>query len=240
MSKISKIIICFLGIILGAGIICATVYYAYQNNSVSYDNMPNINNKGNMRNNGENNNMTPPDMSEEKNMTPPDNNENNTNDTNNKRQRPNDANNSNNIEPSNDNGNPPQMNDNQNENRAQQNKEQGNMKENFKNFASPSISLTNIQIIIIAIGSLILIVSILYLIMSGFGSKDIFISKDKVLIFILLNIIVSAVLTFGIVKLSNDKILNNDKNNVVAMENVLGSNTNTSMDNVDSLNNEYS
>ena len=238
MSKISKIIISIIGILFGAFIIAGTIYYAYLNNSNLDNAFMNNNELMKMPNKG----------SEQNDMMPPSN-DSNGNVNNGGRQKPNMNNNENgevedstntkrkdNTENSDINGEqPPEMPSddnmpNDNGNRNMQDRRQGGIGKEKNNFNKPSISLSTIQIVIISIGTLILTISIMYLIMSGFGSNNIFISKDKILIFVLLNIVVSAILTFGIVLISNNKILNSGVNNIVAVNDINGEvNVNTSV-----------
>ena len=72
------------------------------------------------------------------------------------------------------------------------------------------VVLIILKIIGIVAGSLILSLSLIYLIMSKFGTNNIFTSLDKIIIYILINIILTACLTFGINTLSNKYLVSNN------------------------------
>ena len=76
-------------------------------------------------------------------------------------------------------------------------------------------SLTILQIALICIGALLFSLGIVYLIMSLGGTNNIFVSFDKILIFALINIILTAVITYGTVSLTNKYVFANTTNNQI-------------------------
>lgn len=64
--------------------------------------------------------------------------------------------------------------------------------------------LNNIEIFLIIIGSILLTVSWTYLLMSSFASNKVFINTDKILIYVMLNIILATIVSFGTIKVTNN------------------------------------
>jgi len=76
--------------------------------------------------------------------------------------------------------------------------------------ASDNKKLTNPYKIVVGASSLFLITDLLYLLSSKFYSKKIFINKDKVTIFLLLTIILTGAITYGIIHFTNNYWLNSN------------------------------
>lgn len=92
--------------------------------------------------------------------------------------------------------------------------------------STQTVTLTTIYIVAIALETLLFVVSLSYIIGSKFCSINIFVNKDKIIIFILLSLIITAGLTFGIVYLTNNYILSTGKES----NNTMTSTQNTSVD----------
>ena len=74
-------------------------------------------------------------------------------------------------------------------------------------------------VITIGIGSLMFLVSIIYLIMSKFAINNVFTSLNKIIIFSLISVVITIILTFGIVKLSNMYLFSNTMPQDIPTEN---------------------
>ena len=74
-------------------------------------------------------------------------------------------------------------------------------------------------VITIGIGSLMFLVSIIYLIMSKFAINNVFTSLNKIIIFSLISAVITIILTFGIVKLSNMYLFSNTMPQDIPTEN---------------------
>lgn len=197
MKKNSKIILSIVGLISGLSIIGGTLYFAKANENTTGINNNIINTTGNNstgnrpsmpnRNNSSDNMGEPPDMNDstKDSSTTDSSSNNNTNSKSNSTK-----------------GERPSMGD---SNNIRQDK--GAIKQNIG-----TISLLNI--VLISIGSLIFMVSLVYLIMSSMGNNLVFISKDKILIFVLINIVLSGIMSFGVVTLSNKFLLSNNNQNM--------------------------
>ena len=74
-------------------------------------------------------------------------------------------------------------------------------------------------VITIGIGSLMFLVSIIYLIMSKFAINNVFTSLNKIIIFSLISAGITIILTFGIVKLSNMYLFSNTMPQDIPTEN---------------------
>lgn len=93
------------------------------------------------------------------------------------------------------------------------------MKENIMPLNNTGLNV--LQIILITIGSIILSISLIYLIMSLFGKYNVFISTDRIIIFILLNIILSFIISYSSVKIINNNLrIPND--NMIIKERIRG------------------
>ena len=146
-----------------------------------------INNNPSMNNMSNGNNQSSQPSMPSNNMTPPDNsttNQNSSSSDSQTNQGPSSNSSQNNQGPMNSSQAPTNMNNQQN-----------------------SSLLKTIGIIL---GSLILSLSIVYLIISKLGSINIFTSLDKIMIYVLINIILTAGLTFGINTLSSKYLVKND------------------------------
>ncbi len=75
------------------------------------------------------------------------------------------------------------------------------------------IKLTTSYIVFIGAWCLILSLSLTYLLMGNFGNKKVFVNSNKTIIYVLLNIIITGVLTFGLTYLGNNYFLNNEVTN---------------------------
>ncbi len=74
-------------------------------------------------------------------------------------------------------------------------------------------------VITIGIGSLMFLASIIYLIMSKFAINNVFTSLNKIIIFSLISAVITIILTFGIVKLSNMYLFSNTMPQDIPTEN---------------------
>ena len=74
-------------------------------------------------------------------------------------------------------------------------------------------------VITIGIGSLMFLASIIYLIMSKFAINNVFTSLNKIIIFSLISVVITIILTFGIVKLSNMYLFSNTMPQDIPTEN---------------------
>lgn len=187
LNKKNKIIICSIGIVVGLAIILCSIFLI--NSGTKMNGIP----SGNTQNSQQpsmpsgSNSSEPPDNSTTNGSSSSDSRENNQGPTNGSQ-----------------NSKGPSSSDSKNS--------QGPM--NNSGTAS-SINNTNsnsniLKIIGIVAGSLILSLSLIYLIMSKFGTNNIFTSLDKIIIYILINIILTACLTFGINTLSNKYLVSNN------------------------------
>mgnify|MGYP002621087920 CR=1 FL=1 len=79
-----------------------------------------------------------------------------------------------------------------------------------------SVSLTTTYIIIIGVLSLIISLDLIYLIMSGFSTHSVFINGNKIIIYVLANIILTALLTFGLTLFGNKVYLNKSSSSNVS------------------------
>src|SRR5574344_964264 len=195
MKKKSKIIICILCLIIGLLLIGGTIFFTKNNLSTSTSNgmpsgMPN------------NSNMTPPSGSNSTDsMTPPD--------------MPSDNGNSGNStarpqRPSTDNST-----DDTNSMPDKNTTNNGRTNNKQEMISSNTSSLTTWYIVLICFGALLFSLGIVYLIMSLGGKNNIFISFDKILIFALINIILTAGIAYGTVSLTNKYVLTNSTNTLV-------------------------
>ena len=213
MKKIYKNIICIILMILGAGIVTGTIILA----------------KNNLKTTTSNNEMGAPNMAG---MQPPGMNSdsnNSTDSSSSKNKRTNNTTNTDDVPtmPSNDtsesqpSGEPPAKPDGDTSGMGEmptmpENNSDGNssisfdMKNNNQGelIAKDSVvKLTTWYIVAIICGVLIFSVSLLYLILSLAGSRNVFTSFDKGIIFVLLTIIVTAGISYGVVYYTNNNIL---------------------------------
>ncbi len=93
------------------------------------------------------------------------------------------------------------------------------MKENIMPLNNAGLNV--LQIILITIGSIILSISLIYLIMSLFGKYNVFISTDRIIIFILLGIILSFIISYSSVKIINNN-LKMPSDNMIIKERIRG------------------
>ncbi len=77
---------------------------------------------------------------------------------------------------------------------------------------SNTLTLTTTYIIILGIISLVISLDLLYLIMSRFSARTVFTNGNKIIIYILSNIILAGLLTFGITLFANKIYLKNSNN----------------------------
>jgi hypothetical protein len=209
MKKNSKLIIAILGIVMGICLIGGTIYCAKQNNSnVSNLNSgmmgrPDISNSSSNSSTGQ----TPPDMNSGSMQKPDQSNDNSTSSS--------DSTNSNST--TNDNSTNSSSTNDASSNSANNNMGPRMNRGNDSNSSAPSMpnnisnnsnTLNNWQILLIGCGSLLISLAIVYLIMSKAGVNKIFTSLDQIIIFVLINIIVTWALSFGTVMLTNKYVLN--------------------------------
>lgn len=202
MDKKKKIIICVFGIAVGFLLIFGTVYNA-KNNLQTNTNVNFMNNTSdtNMRGNR-------PNDGKNSQMTPPDKN--------------NDSSNDSTDSETNDNTMTPKDNN-------QRGMTPGsNLQTNFKQISN---SLTISSIILVSLGTLLMVSSILYLIMSSLGKNKVFVSKDKILIYSLITVLLTIVLVYGENYYINNKILSSNNNIQIPSTNTnTNSNNSTSTD----------
>lgn len=102
-----------------------------------------------------------------------------------------------------------------------------------------TLSLTTQYIIILGVLSLIISLDLLYLIMSGFSAHNVFINSNKIVIYILANIIVTGLLTFGLTLFGNKVYLKSSDNNNVSYSSTEDLHIDMSNWSYDSSNNVY-
>ena len=104
---------------------------------------------------------------------------------------------------------------------------------------SSSLTLTTTYIIIIGIISLIISLDLLYLVMSGFSAHSVFINSNKIIIYVLANIVLTALLTFGITLFANKVYLKNSSSSNVSYSSTDDLHIDMSNWSYDSTNNVY-
>ena len=105
--------------------------------------------------------------------------------------------------------------------------------------SSSSVSLTTTYIIVLGVLSLIISLDLIYLIMSGFSSHAVFISGNKIVIYILANIVLTALLTFGLTLFGNKVYLNTSSSSNVSYSSTDDLHLNMANWSYDSTNNVY-
>src|SRR5574344_2171380 len=197
MKRNLKIILSIIGIVLGIGIVGGTIYLA-KNNLASTSGVNSTSQSGNR--------MTPPS----------DNTNNNNSNMGEPPTKPSDDTNSNSSNsttntPSNSTTMTPTSMPNNNSTNSNSNSSTPSMPSDMS--LVKSVSLTTWYIVAIIVGTLIFSISIIYLIMSMFGGKNIFVSGDKIVIFVLINILVTSILTYGIITYTNNYVLTSSTSN---------------------------
>lgn len=190
MKRIYKNIISIVMLLIGVGIITVSIVIA--NNTKTFNNQNNGNSMSEPPQRlGENNSKEPPQrLGDDNSNEPP-------------------------QKPSENNSNePPQKPSEDNSNNDSENKQNQTGLPEIKNndslqlVAKDSVKkLTIGYIITIIFGSLLISISLIYLIMSIGGLKQVFISFDKGLIFVLITIIVTAIISYGTIYYANNNIL---------------------------------
>ena len=89
-----------------------------------------------------------------------------------------------------------------------------NQKNEMTNINNSQTNLTYGQIVLIVFGTCLVVCGVVYLVVSKFGDIDVFINKDKTIIYILLSLLITLLLSFGELTFINKKLLNSDTNNV--------------------------
>ena len=186
MNRKLKNIILILVLLIGISGIIFTLNHA-KNNLVSSNNSLETREHSGMPSGGpgENGGGTPPDMNND-----------NSSDSSNRPSPPS----------GNDSGTPPDM-----DNSSQSEKNDGGFAETGE-VSVGSVSLSTGYVVIIGVLSLIISLDLLYLIMSGFSAHSVFISGNKIIIYIIANILLTGLLTIGITTFGNKVYLNNDSN----------------------------
>ena len=211
MKRIYRNILCIFLILLGAGIIVGTIIVAKNNLSNNTGNQ-NVNGSAPSMPSGDNSSMgQPPTKPSDDNSNSSDSSKSNEN--NSSMPTPPTSDNSG----TNNNMTPPSM--------PNSNNSQSNQFELIDKSSVPTLSIG--YIIAIACGGIIFSISLLYLLFSLFGAKGVFVSGERIIIFILASVIVSALVSYGTIYYTNNNVLlqnsanqqrqmNNDSNNVSA------------------------
>ena len=114
----------------------------------------------------------------------------------------------------------PSGNDSKSDKSGKQNMGPNNSQEALSKINFNNIGGLNIWYIVgIGLGSLLFSLSLIYLIISKFAVNNIFTSFKNILIFIIINMIIISILTFGIVKLSNKFLFSNTMPQEIPTEN---------------------
>ena len=191
MKRNSKILISIVGMILGLSLIGGSLYLAKNNTS--------------SLNNSNNNQNERPEMP----------NNSNGNSTNSNSSDNNTTSSSDSTRPSMPSGNESRGDKSGKQNMGPNNSQETPSKMNFNKMGGLNIW----YIVGIGLGSLLFSISLIYLIMSKLAINNIFTSSKNILIFIIINMVITSLLTFGIVKLSNKFLFSNTMPQDIPTEN---------------------